>query len=456
MHPSALVGLLAFASAAAAVPKGGRSNAHSQSSIKNLKSVIKNVVVLELENRSLDNLLGGQTIKGLENPINNGPFCNPYNLTDASQGQVCSAAKDFDSILDDPDHSVTGNNIEFYGTFSPNNEDIASGKLIPGQKGFVHEQLRSHAGDLANKDLAKQVLNYYTEDEVPVLTSLVQNYLTFNHWHSDHPGPTNPNRAYVLSGTSAGHGTNDDGFDADTHSLTQRTIFQQLSETDHTWKNYYTDADTGMVDLWFFDWPFTSGNDKLAVPMKDFYSDAAAGTLPEFSFLDPSCCGTGTNSMHPTGLISDGEKFIKDVYDALRASPQWNETLFILTFDETGGFHDHVPPPLAPRPDNLTYTETAPDGSKYEFEFNRLGGRVPTILISPWVGKGLVEQKGTNSNGKTVSYSASSILRTLGYLWDFDPFTPRVGGSASFDHLIRSSKRDDTPQALPEPKAFKK
>jgi phospholipase C len=188
MHPSALVGLLAFAAAAAAVPKGGRSNAHSESSIKNLKNVIKNVVVLELENRSLDNLLGGQTIKGLENPINNGPFCNPYNLTDASQGQACSAAKDFDSILDDPDHSVTGNNIEFYGTFSPNNADIASGKLIPGQKGFVHEQLRSHAGDLANKDLAKQVLNYYTEDEVPVLTSLVQNYLTFNHWHSDHPG----------------------------------------------------------------------------------------------------------------------------------------------------------------------------------------------------------------------------------------------------------------------------
>lgn len=188
MHPSALVGLLAFASAASAVPKGGRSNAHSQSSIKNFKSHIKNVVVLEMENRSLDNLLGGQTIKGLENPINNGPFCNPYNLTDPSQGKVCSAAKDFDSILDDPDHSVTGNNIEFYGTFAPSNEDIASGKLTPAQQGFVHEQLRSHGDDAGKKELAKQVLNYYTEDEVPVLTELVQNYITFNHWHSDHPG----------------------------------------------------------------------------------------------------------------------------------------------------------------------------------------------------------------------------------------------------------------------------
>lgn len=257
----------------------------------------------------------------------------------------------------------------------------------------------------------------------------------------------------MLSGTSAGHGTNDDAFSSDVHGLKQRSIFQQLSETNHTWKNYYTN--TGMIDAYFFDWTFTSGNTDLAQPLSSFYADASAGKLPEFSFIDPSCCGQGTNSMHPTGLISDGEILIKDVYDALRASPQWNQTLLILTFDETGGFHDHVPPPLAARPDNLTYTETAPNGEKYTFSFDRLGGRIPTLLISPWVGKGQVEQKGINSDGKTVSYSASSILRTLGYLWDFEPFTPRVGTSASFDHLIQDVKRADTPVKLPEPTPFK-
>lgn len=188
MHPSALLGFLAFAAAVTAAPPKRHSNAHSSASVKNLKSQIKNVVILEMENRSLDNLLGGQTLKGIENPINNGPYCNPYNLTDSSQGKVCSAAKDFDSILDDPDHSVTGNNIEFYGTFIPDNAAIASGKLTPTQQGFVHEQLRRYGADVNKTSLAKQVLNYYTEDEVPVLTSLVQNYLTFNHWHSDHPG----------------------------------------------------------------------------------------------------------------------------------------------------------------------------------------------------------------------------------------------------------------------------
>lgn len=188
MNLSALVGLLAFAAAATAAPPKRHHDAHSSSSIKNLKSHIKNVVVLEMENRSLDNLLGGQKIKGLDNPINNGPFCIPYNLTDPSMGEVCSKAKDYDSILDDPDHSVTGNNIEFYGTYTPNNEDIASGKLKPSLQGFVHEQLTKHGSDANKTELATQVLNYYTEEQVPVLTSLVQNYLTMNHWHSDHAG----------------------------------------------------------------------------------------------------------------------------------------------------------------------------------------------------------------------------------------------------------------------------
>lgn len=188
--------------------------------------------------------------------------------------------------------------------------------------------------------------------------------------------------------------------------------------------------------------------------MTQFYTDASSGSLPEFSYLNPSCCGVGTTSMHDSGLISDGEAFIKKVYDSLRSGPQWNETLFVLTFDESGGFHDHVPPPLATRPDNLTYTETAANGESYTYTFNRLGGRIPTFLISPWISKGVVEQKGTNHKGETVSYSASSVLRTLGYLWDFAPFNPRVGDAASFDHLVQGKLRTDTPTELPEAVSF--
>lgn len=263
--------------------------------------------------------------------------------------------------------------------------------------------------------------------------------------------PTNPNRAYFHSGTSYGHGRNDPGFDRS--ELPQRSIFQQLFETNHTWTNYYTQRN--IVDALFFTWTAESGTaDTNIKDISQFYADAAAGQLPEFAFINPSCCGVGTNSMHPTGLVSAGEKLLKDVYEAVRSSPQWDEILLIISFDETGGFHDHVPPPLAVRPDNLTYTATVPTGESYTFEFDRLGGRLPTWLVSPWVSRGYVEQYGSNSQGKQVSYSASSVLRTLGYLWDFEPFNPRVEKAASFEHLIIGTKRDDAPVTLPWPSPF--
>jgi phospholipase C len=182
MRVSTLHSLLALAVAAQAAPTRGGSE------FANLKAHIKNVVILVMENRSLDNLLGGQKLKGLDNPIQKGPFCNPYNLTNPAAGSVCSAANDFDSITDDPDHAVYGNNIEFYGTFTPDNNAIASGHLTPTQKGFVHEQLRLYSSKANRSTLAQQVMNYYTEEQVPVLTALVKNFVTFNHWHSAIPG----------------------------------------------------------------------------------------------------------------------------------------------------------------------------------------------------------------------------------------------------------------------------
>lgn len=187
MHASTLVGLLAFASAASAIPTQPRS-AHSSSSVSNFKSKIKNVVLLCMENRSLDNILGGQTMKGLENPINNGPFCNPYNVSDPSQGEYCSQARDYDSVTNDPSHAVTGNTMEFYSDWNPDNQAIADGKLVANNNGFIHEQINNYGSDTNKTELAIQVMNYYTEDQVPILTSLVQNYVTFNHWHSDVPG----------------------------------------------------------------------------------------------------------------------------------------------------------------------------------------------------------------------------------------------------------------------------
>jgi phospholipase C len=232
------------------------------------------------------------------------------------------------------------------------------------------------------------------------------------------------------------------------------SIFQAVAEKGVTWLNYWDTAGGTGPDSQAYTWTLESGNQNKTVPMTQFYSDALAGNLPQFSYLNPSCCGPNTTSMHDSGLISDGEAFLKQVYESLRAGPQWKDTLFIITFDESGGYHDHVAPPLAPPPDDLTYTELAPTGINYTYTFNRLGGRIPTHLISPWVAEGAVEQFGENSFGDTVSYCASSILRTLGYLWDFEPFNDRVEWSPSFDHLIQHKSLDDVIRTLPTPHTF--
>lgn len=385
MYQSAIFGMLAFATALAALPSSS-SGANpllrpypllpgSKASVTNLREKIKNVVLLCMENRSLDNLLGGQTHKGIENSINNGPFCNPYNVSNPSQGYHCTEAKDYDSVTNDPSHSVTGNTMEFYGQWTPDNNAIAEGRLLPNNKGFITEQIHNYGGDTNVTELALQVMNYYTEQQVPVMTSFVKNFLTFNHWHSDVAGPTDPNRFALVSGSTHGHGTNE-GSDY-TYLLSQMSIFQALGEKNITWLNYWDTAGGTGPDSKAFTWTLESGNEEKTVPVTQFYSDALKGALPTFSYLNPSCCGVGTTSMHDSGLISDGEAFLKKVYESLRAGPQWENTLFILTFDETGGFHDHVPPPLAPRPDNLTYTETAANGIEYTYEFNRLGGVFP-------------------------------------------------------------------------------
>ena len=159
--------------------------------------------------------------------------------------------------------------------------------------------------------------------------------------------------------------------------------------------------------------------------------------------------------MHPTGNVSYGQVFVKQIYEALRDGPQWEKSLLLITYDETGGFFDHVPPPRAVRPDNLTYTETALDGKNYTFTFDRVGGRMPTWLISPYAPKGYVENEGIDAvTGESSPYQASSVAKTLNYLWGLEELTPRVSHAPAFDHLIGPEVRKDTPSRLTTPHIF--
>lgn len=418
---------------------GGNDNGQGDDTFSRVKARIKNIVVLIQENRSFDNMAGGFTYSDEIDGLLNKQLCNPINITDPSAGTVCATDTLANVDGDDPNHGVTGVNMEIFGNFHPTADSPET------MQGFLFEQQQTF--DTSNLTRAEEAIQFYNENNIPVMRTLAEEFVLFDKWFCAVPGPTDPNRAYITAGTSDGHGQNDAAFS--NAAIPVRSIFQQLSEKNVSWINYTPSQFFG--DAAFYTWTVTSG--ALFTNMKlqsQFFEDAAAGTLPPFSYINPECCSN--QSFHPPSSATNGQIFVKSIYEALRASPQWDETLFIMTFDEHGGFADHVPPPKnVPAPDNITYTETAQDGKNFTFDFTRLGVRVPAYLISPWVGKSVIEHEGQN-NGKV--YTHTSILHFLAGFFGLDILTPRVGFSSTFEHLILDKKRDDTLETLPTPFQF--
>ncbi len=415
----------------------------------NWKSHVKNVVVLVLENRSFDTFAGGLSYDPKIDGLLNRQFCQPVNVTNpGDKTTVCAAPTAPNVVPDDPNHAISGVNLQLYGTYHPDEKAIAAGTEKASMNGFLTEQLRAHTKQNISVARAAEALNYYAQDHVRVFASMAENFVFFNRWFAAVPGPTNPNRAYLTSGTSHGHGKNDVSFDM--AGLPQLSIFQQLSEKNISWINYSNTSGFN-PDSAFYTWSVCSGKTETNVkPLAKFYDDAGNGTLPQFSYINPECCSY--QSFHPPSPVTDGEMFIKKVYESLRASPQWNETFFIMVFDEHGGFADHVPPPTnVPAGDNLKYTEAAPDGKNVTFDFTRLGVRVPALVISPWVGKGVIEEKGQNRGGE---YTHTSIPAFIEELWGLQTLTPRVAWSSTFEHLITDNFRADTPEKLPASSPF--
>ena len=137
---------------------------------------------------------------------------------------------------------------------------------------------------------------------------------------------------------------------------------------------------------------------------EQFFADAAAGTLPPYSWLEPNMLFGELDDYHPPTDIRTGEQFLAAVYDAVRNSPQWESTALLVLFDEHGGCYDHVPPPAAPVPDDSP--------GEQGFGFDRFGVRVPAIVVSPFTERGTVISD---------TFHTTSVLRTLRDRFDLGP-----------------------------------
>jgi len=309
--------------------------------------------------------------------------------------------------------------------------DDALRQIHAGCSGFVADFVQ-HC-PTAPKAERYQIMAYFRMGELPVLHKLAEHFLICDHWFSSVPGPTWPNRFFVHSGTSRGHVDMPNGFfHPGIHLYDQPTVYQRLSEKGISWKIYFGDVPQSLVLIHQLMHP------KGYHHHDRFFEDAAGpeAGFPQYSFIEPYYFGAKQSDQHPPTDVRHGEALIASVFNAIRSNDQlWNSTLFVLLYDEHGGFYDHVTTPATVPPD--AHTE--------KFTFDTLGVRVPAILISPWVEASVL---------KTV-FDHSSLLKYVTDKWSLGALGNRTAQAATFaDALTRfSSARKDCPESIEVPGA---
>ena len=390
---------------------------------------INHIVQLMLENRSFDHMLGflypkSGNFEGLTGSESN---------TDASGNTVTvyqidhTAAGAYFMPGADPGEGYSNTNQQLFGSGKPPNPPAATSTgFVTNFADAIGYDQRSGRSVQAGTT-ASAIMGMFPPAALPVLSGLAGGFAVCDHWYSSVPTETFPNRAFACAATSQGH-MNDA-----TASFTVPTIFGLMNSHNLSWKIYgYTEE------------PLTRKNfpDTLSAPdscfgrFTDFQSDAAAGTLPQYSFLEPSWGSTG-NSQHPNYDVSLGEKLIQDVYNAVRNGPGWNQTLLFITYDEHGGLYDHVPPPSGATPPDATPGE-------FGFDFTRFGVRVPAVLVSPLIPAGTVFRVPAGS----TPLDHTSVLKTIQTRWGLPALTARDAAAPDVgDVLSLAAPRTDDPLA---------
>jgi phospholipase C len=401
-----------------------------------LLSSVNHIVVLMLENRSFDHMLGFLYSKSGNVSPAGAPF---EGLTGAEsnpgvKGAAVPVAKIESSAPyayympgADPGEGYSATNSQLFGSVKPPVPAVATNQGFVADFSYTLGWEAKEKWSILPGTTADTIMGVFTPEMLPVLSGLARGYAVCDHWFGSVPTETLPNRAFVCAATSQGH------MDDKTKTYTCPTLFGSLSKNSISWSIY------GYVDppLTRQDFPdITNADDSHFGLFTDFQAAAAKGTLSAYTFLEPSFDAAG-NSQHPNYDVALGEQLIHDVYYALRNGPNWNQTLLIITYDEHGGCYDHVPPPLGAVP---------PDSSagEYGFDFTRFGPRVPTVLVSPLISAGTVFRVPAGA----MPLDHTSILKTVGTRWKLPSLTARDAAAQDVGSVLTLAvARTDDPLA---------
>jgi phospholipase C len=218
-------------------------------------------------------------------------------------------------------------------------------------------------------------MRFWDEHDLAFTYSLVRHFPIGERYFSSVLAQTWPNRRYFFAGTSSG--TVDDKKDALLTPAVNGTIWDRLDQHHVDWGIYFQNVPSWVI----VPGASTQARAPRVKVMDQFYADTAAGHLPAFTFLDPNYSTTSEENPQD---IQVGEEFVASVVNALMHAPTWKHTALFLTYDEHGGYYDHVPPPPAIRPDAIAPIRSPGQPRLMPGTFNRYGFRVPTVVVSPW------------------------------------------------------------------------
>jgi phospholipase C len=395
---------------------------------------VEHFVVLMLENRSFDHMFGlRQGVNGLTK-----------NETNAVPGFTALKAKGgapFEIPTKHalgPLHNVVDVNLQLYGDMHGPTQP----GQVPSMGGFGASYLQGFTEDVRRPPSQTElelVMQAFEPKALPAIWQLADEFVLCDKWFCEVPGPTHPNRLYMHAGTSAGfaHNVFDRMFDL-------VTIYELLQRNGRTWATYSYDKN----EIQHFS-RIANELDNFRHFDPQFKQDVDSGKLANYSFIVPRFTGTArhpSNSQHAPHDVRFGDHLIADIYDALaRHEEVFNKSAFIVTYDENGGFFDHVPPPAAPNPDDIDSPRSDDFGRPGHhppppFSFDRLGPRVPTLIASPWVDPQVC----------STALQHTSILHTVRQRFGITTaLSRRESAAATFGDLFsRTQPRTDCPKKL--------
>jgi phospholipase C len=401
---------------------------------------IQHFFVLMLENRSFDHIFGFSPFTGRDAATNqqtttDRPDPSSNTNTDASTGKAYP-------VQSTADFSLKGLDPDPGHEFPDVQQQLAGPNL-----GFVNNYQAQHATDPG------RVMSCFSPAQLPVLNQLAAEFAVCDRWFSSLPGPTWPNRFFMMAASSGGltkSPTTGDIIKATTlqgYGFADGNIFGALDKNDIPWCIVEGDLFPVSFALRGMDNNAAKGR---FVSMNNFSAKLADPAFSErFIFIEPQY-GThqfdatgpgdfsGGNSMHPLDDVRKGEQLVKQVYETIRSVPAvWANSVLLITFDEHGGFYDHVLPPAATPPGDDPIN-AAP--GQQPFDFGQLGVRVPAIIVSPLIEKGIIDH--------TV-YDHTSALATVERIFNMSPLTQRDAAANDFLHLFTlDAPRGDTPPVL--------